>query len=201
MNDNSLDSFEQGLLTELRSEVAERGHDRRPAPTRRRLKVATSAVAATGVAVVGGLLLRPDGAFAVEDRDNGDVAVTITELSDADGLEDALADRGISADVTYRDGGMIEGSVDDPLPPVEDGSQAGGATTHQKAESGSPSKAKRGGPADSCALTVKMTDDGVTFIVDGDAVDPEKTLVIDLAGSKASASMVAVSWTGPGCTV
>lgn len=204
MNDNSLDPFEQGLLTELRREVVERGSLRQRAPVRRRLKVATSAAAATALAVAGGLLLRPDAAFAVEDRDDGDIVVTITELSDADGLEDALAEHGVTADVSYRDDALIGGDVDDPPPPVGSGSQDDGAPslTEAEAEGGSAAKSKRDAPSGPCTVAVKVTDDALTFTIDGDAVDPEKVLTIDLAGSTVAESMmVAISWTGPGCTV
>ena len=100
-----LNSFETGLLVELRQHVAERAADPRPKrpPVRRRVAFATSAAAAVAL-TVGGLALRPDAAaaFSVEQQSDGDVMVTITDMSDADGLEQALAEHGVTADVSYN---------------------------------------------------------------------------------------------------
>ena len=123
MNDTSqLDTFESALLSELRREVAEHpaaapvpGPARRP---RRRLRVA--AVAATGVAasVVAVFGLGSAGgspAYAVDQDSDGDVTVTVHRLDDAEGLEKALADKGIDADVSYgADGSAGQFTVSDP---------------------------------------------------------------------------------------
>ena len=78
-----LNSFETGLLVELRQHVAERAADPRPKrpPVRRRVAFATSAAAAVAL-TVGGLALRPDAAaaFSVEQQSDGDVVVTITDM-------------------------------------------------------------------------------------------------------------------------
>jgi hypothetical protein len=101
--DNSspmLDRFETALLAELRQAVL----DRR-VPSRRRTRmmalggVAASAAAAVGVGVVIG---GSTPAFAVEHDSDGDVTVTINRLEDATGLEQALADNGVTADVRYQ---------------------------------------------------------------------------------------------------
>ncbi len=62
------------------------------------MAAATALAGATAIGVVG---LRPDPAFAVERQADGDVVITVMKLSDADGLERALAKEGITAEVTY----------------------------------------------------------------------------------------------------
>lgn len=99
MTTPSLDRFESELLSELRDHVGARGAS---APGRaRRFAPIAAAAAATGLAAVGVLGFRPEPAFAVERESSGDVVVSIVELSDAEGLERALADHGVSAHVTY----------------------------------------------------------------------------------------------------
>lgn len=103
-----LDSFEDGLLADLRAEVAARaagGPTRNrtgPRPGRRRLAGALTAVAAATVTVVGvPALLGPSPAYAVGDGPGGTIEVEIDRLEDAAGLEQALADEGVAADVQY----------------------------------------------------------------------------------------------------
>ncbi len=82
-------------------DAADRG--RAPAPNRWRrrvLAVTTGAVAAAAV-VVGVATTGTSAAFAVEQRGNGDLEVTIHRLTDPAGLERALRERGVDADVTY----------------------------------------------------------------------------------------------------
>lgn len=71
-------------------------------PVRRRVVASVMAVAAVVVAlVVGSFTMGTSAAFAVEQDGNGDVVVTIHRLTDAAGLEDALREHGINAQVTY----------------------------------------------------------------------------------------------------
>jgi hypothetical protein len=95
-----LDHFETALLAELRSVVEERQQPRRP-KRRRYLYAGLVAAAAAGVAVlvVPGIGNQP--AYAVTVDGDGEVHVRVHELSDAAGLEKALAAQGIRADVTY----------------------------------------------------------------------------------------------------
>ena len=97
--------FEDRLLTELQSVV-----HANPAPVEGRRPVgrwvaASAAVAAgvTGFTVLGG---GASPAFAVSTEANGDITVTIKALSDASGLERALAAHGVTADVTYAPRGQ-----------------------------------------------------------------------------------------------
>jgi hypothetical protein len=97
-------NFEERLLMELKTEMAERAArepDRRPRGimTRTRL-VAAAALAAVGVAiplVLGG----GTAAYAVTKNPDGTLIVTINELQDSEGLQAALKAQGIKADVIY----------------------------------------------------------------------------------------------------
>jgi hypothetical protein len=152
-----LDSFETALLTELRREVAEHpAAEPRPVVTRRpRRTLRLVAVAATGVAasVVAVLGLGGSGgspAYAVEQNGAGDVVVTIHRLDDAAGLEQALKDEGIDADVSYdpaqsRDTAML-GSNGAAAPPSGSGSSEGGLSQQDREDAGAGSSGQ--GPND-----------------------------------------------------
>ena len=123
MNPNStLDRFEEDLLVYLRGVVAERaaseplareavtgaGVELAGAPGARRLRrspwVRGGALIATAAAAAGAFVLSPlgaDPAFAVSTRADGVVSVTINRAEGAQALEQALAEVGIPADVTY----------------------------------------------------------------------------------------------------
>ena len=78
----------------------------RPAEQRSRprapRRVAAAAVAATAAtAALLGSTLGTSAAFAVQQDSNGDVTVTVHRLTDAAGLEKALGEHGIEAQVTY----------------------------------------------------------------------------------------------------
>jgi hypothetical protein len=140
-----LDHFESALLTELREHVAAHPvHETATAPvTHQRhrgrwaagLAMAAAAATAFVVASPGGPATSP--AYAVEQTGDGEVVVTIHRLEDSSGLEQALREHGIDADVSYdpasRDGGHTsmtpDGEVEAP-PPGERG------TTERKADSG-----------------------------------------------------------------
>ena len=104
-----LDAFEASLLSELRSAVAESAAPAPiPLPARPRAQrrgpwyvAVVGAVAAVLAVAVVVPSLRPTPAYAVSGRDNGEVKVQVNRLEGADGLERALRDRGIAADVTY----------------------------------------------------------------------------------------------------
>ena len=91
-----LDDFETRLLQSLRAEVAQR---RRPR-SRRGFLVAAGAAAATITFVVAPALM-PTPAFSLSEGNAGEIKVTITRPEDASGLERALVEHGINADVTY----------------------------------------------------------------------------------------------------
>jgi hypothetical protein len=125
---DQLDTFETALLAELRREVAEHPA---PAPAarrqpRRRLKlVAAGAVVAAAATVAavgmtgGGPTASP--AYAVEQNGDGGVIVTVHRLDDAAGLEQALVDSGIDADVSYDPHGSPDGhTYTFKVPPMDD---------------------------------------------------------------------------------
>lgn len=138
----TLDTFESALLAELRTHVTERvasGPPRRPIGRRIAALAAAAAVAVVATGVVG---LRPDAAFAVERQAGGDVVVTVIKLSDADGLERALAKEGVTAEVTYDATAVTPSDLDTgegsavcaPLGVVTDPADNGGVTFTLDAE-------------------------------------------------------------------
>ncbi|MDO5741169.1 MAG: hypothetical protein Q4P07_13585 [Ornithinimicrobium sp.] len=94
-----LDDFETRLLQSLRAEVAQR-HQPRP----RRGFLIAAGVAAAATAFVVAPALMPTPAFSVGEGNAGEIRVTITRPEDASGLERALVEHGINADVTYLPG-------------------------------------------------------------------------------------------------
>ena len=110
-NHDRLGGFEERLLGELKTIVAQRSADRPArgsAPARafwrRSRLVSVTGALAIGAAVVVPLLGGGDSgsaAYAITSNDDGTVTVTIYEFSDADGLEQQLAEYGVPADVTY----------------------------------------------------------------------------------------------------
>ncbi|KAA1421649.1 hypothetical protein F0U44_05065 [Nocardioides humilatus] len=115
---DTFDGFDQALLTELRQVAAENT----PAPvrrTRRRWALSGAGLAAAAVTAFGVTTLGSSAAYAVDENSNGDVTITIHELSDADGLEKALADHGIEADVDYQADGGPGGPVISQIDPED----------------------------------------------------------------------------------
>lgn len=111
--DEPLDRFESRLLGELREVVGERaGENRRPEPAaapgrhpRRWVLAGAAAAAAVGL-VAWNAVGQASPAYAVDTDADGDVTITIHRLEDAAGLEAALAEHGIAADVTYLPDGQ-----------------------------------------------------------------------------------------------
>jgi hypothetical protein len=109
-----LDSFETALLQSLHEHAAVAQHQAhlseptsiRPSRRRRfqRLAAGIAASAAAAAALVAVGLSGPEPAFAVSTSGDGDIVVTIHDLSDAAALEQALGDRGVDADVDYDPG-------------------------------------------------------------------------------------------------
>ncbi len=112
-----LDSFESALLSELRDVVAERSATQ---PRRRKPLLVAVAAAATVAASVGAVVfgLGPGGpapasaAYSVSTQADGDVVVKIRRLDDAEGLERALAEHGITAKLSY--GGETDACIQFP---------------------------------------------------------------------------------------
>jgi hypothetical protein len=98
-----LDTFESRLLAGLRHEV-ETAPAAAPAPrrTRRRAVAVAAGVAATAVvAVVLVPGLGTTRAYSVQEGNAGTIEVQINRPQDAAGLERALEEHGIAADITY----------------------------------------------------------------------------------------------------
>jgi hypothetical protein len=98
-----LDTYETALLAELRAVVAGRPA---PAPPRRSwnrrwllVPVGITAATVTALLVLPGT--GPEPAYAVTVDGDGEVHVRVHSLADAQGLERALEQQGIAADVTY----------------------------------------------------------------------------------------------------
>ncbi|MDX6371818.1 MAG: hypothetical protein QOD98_806 [Nocardioidaceae bacterium] len=130
---DQLDTFETALLAELRREVAEHPAPA-PAPRRqprRRLRIVAAGAVATAAATVAAVGLTGGGptaspAYAVEQDSDGDVTVIVHRLDDAAGLEQALADQGIDADVSYEPHGPGDGNgYTFKVPHLDDSGSAG----------------------------------------------------------------------------
>lgn len=193
MNQGQNVNFEERLLAELRAVVEERAAmpafqapatpaseeararwsgggalgGRRLAP---RLVVGGTAVAAVAAAVLAVSSGTGDtsSAFAVEPQGDGEVRVEISSLSDAQGLEKALEEAGIKADVNYLAAGMA------CREPRFTPSGAG------------PERTKTSG-------SVKQTDSGVVFTITRDGIDPGDTLLVTASpGPEGTGNMVGV---------
>ena len=109
-----LDHFETALLGELKEHVATQPA-REPVRERpRRRKRVAVGIAAAAAAAAAYVVISPGGpavspAYAVEQQADGDVVVTVHRLEDSDGLERALAEHGIEADVSFNPGADDEG--------------------------------------------------------------------------------------------
>ena len=105
-DERPLDTFESALLGQLTAVVDERATQAATSPSRRLTSrpARWSAAVAAAAAGTAALLVLPGGAtpaYAVESDSSGSVTITINQLADANALKDALAAKGIIADVTY----------------------------------------------------------------------------------------------------
>jgi hypothetical protein len=101
-----LDTFESRLLAELRREVGT-APTAAPAPRRTRRRVLAVAAGVAATAVVGVVLVPGLGttrAYSVQEGNAGTIEVQINRPQDAAGLERALEEHGIAADITYLPG-------------------------------------------------------------------------------------------------
>ena len=102
-----LDSFETRLLAELREHVADRAPvDGMAEQSARRSGRAWLLIAASCAAAAAAVVLFVPGvgsspAYSVGEGNAGEVHVEINRPEDAAGLEEALEERGITADITY----------------------------------------------------------------------------------------------------
>jgi hypothetical protein len=195
MNDSEFDSFDRALLTELR-QVATEGATAPVRRTRKRWAYAGTGVAAAAVTAFGLSTLGSPAAYAVDEQRDGDIVITIRELDDADGLEQALADRGIEADVDYQaDNGphIIE---DDPADLPDDFEEGDGGTFEHEAEAGpgtdvEPDLAIPGeipandpcGGLDNMPFTTELTSDDYVITIPADSVLRESDAVLRITTS------------------
>lgn len=177
----SLDTFEQSLLAELRQLVTARTSDLSAARNtpRRRLTLGLAggglATAAAVVAISLGIgVVRPGAAYAIEPQPDGDVVVTVYNLSNASALERALAANGIHADVSYAPGF----------------SQANGQT-----------RSTAGIDRTQCNIALAKVDGGLRFTLTAGQIAAGATLDIITSGSSPTnvGSPVAVTWSGGLC--
>lgn len=111
------DDFEGRLLDRLMAVVAERGAEEAseaatsPSPWRRAPRLALGLAAACVAFVVVLVFSSGSGdttrAFAVEPQQGGGVTIRVYSLEDADGLEEALEEAGIKAQVTWLEPGTF----------------------------------------------------------------------------------------------
>ncbi|AJR18123.1 hypothetical protein GUY44_12370 [Pimelobacter simplex] len=190
---STLDTFEQSLLTELRRHVAERPAPqlRRRSRTRRWAATGAGLVAAGSVAA-GAVLLQPGPAFAVQEEADGDIVVTIASLKDADGLERALEEHGVEAEVTY--------GADDLLPDVREVPPPSGDDPGPRMETGGETAAEPpAGPLACDVIAVELRGGEITFRLPAEAVAAASPLQIRTAGETDGWSAIAVQWERPVC--
>jgi len=167
----TLDSYEQGLLIELRHDVAARTPHH---SSRRRWAWAVVPVVGAGIAAAVLTLTSPPAAFAVVAADNGDVVVTIHDLADADALTQALAAEDVQAAVRH----------------VASFSQADGR-----------SRTAPGSSGEGCDIRLTKVDGDLRFTLGAAQIAAGAELEIITSGSSPTdvGSPVAVYWTGGSC--
>ncbi|SNT15443.1 RNA polymerase sigma factor, sigma-70 family [Micrococcales bacterium KH10] len=114
-----LNKFEESLLTELRTYTQERSADSAESTVSSHAKPKSRnwliGVAATGITAIGVAVafsaLAPTPAFAIDAQADGSIIVTVRELSDEAKLQEALAERGIEAEVNFNAQSLADGSV------------------------------------------------------------------------------------------
>ena len=174
----SLDTFEQSLLNELRQHVAARAAVRAVPRRRRSVALAAGGLTAAGLAAVAlsvaTNVVHPGAAYAVDTQPDGDVVVTVHDLSDAGGLQGALADKGVNARITYIPGF----------------SQSEGQARTRPGDAGA-----------SCDITLAKIDGGLTFTLDARQIALGSQLDIVTSGSRPTdvGSPVEVAWSRGGC--
>lgn len=211
-DNTGLDHFDRALLTELRR-FAESPTASAP-QSRRRWVTPTAGIAAVAASlgVVAVATLGPSTAFAVDQTSDGAVVITVHELSDADGLERALADHGINASVTYDGGphavsrttGTDSGARDtdvlkDDASEIEPGGRtavSGTAGSAGPADGSSPC-----GPLDQRPFDAEVRDDDYVITIPADSVlfDNDALLKITTSGDPATKfAGLAVSYSAGG---
>jgi hypothetical protein len=185
--------------TMLRDIVSTPRQEARTQPARR-FAIAGALAGATAAAVlaVGGLTLRRDAsaAYEVEQQGDGDIVVTIHDLSDADGLVQTLAEHGVTTEVTY-DPEQLKAELEDAgdTPPIAVGRQY---VPEIPSEMPSSLPTEQGG----CPLfgvNVTPADGGVTFTLGAEHIGPATVLQLDISGSVDNFVGIFVTWENSAC--
>jgi len=133
-----------------------------------------------------------DHDVAVQEEADGDIVVTIASLKDADGLERALEEHGVEAEVTY--------GADDLLPDVREVPAPSGDHPGPRMETGGATTAEPSdGPLDCEVIAVELRGDEITFRLPAEAVAAASPLQIRTAGETDGWSAIAVQWERPVC--
>jgi hypothetical protein len=199
-----LTSFETALLRELRGHVATRAAAQQAGPVERHRRLAwgTGAAGAATAVAVGVFALGSTPAYSVEQQSDGDVVVSIRSLDDADGLEKALAAKGVEADVKYL--------AKAQAPPAKSATGKQRMFTERRSAEG-PSTTSSGGRGDEgpsltrkpagasddghgCSIKVQKAADRITFTLPAKAVDSDAVLHITTAGNFDTRSSIGVRW-------
>lgn len=194
--DDQLNDFERALLPELTTHVALRARAEGATTSsqgRRRGARFGLVAAAVATATIGSVSLLSGGgaAYAVDTADDGAVTVRILDRSDAAGLEAALAEHGITAEVDYSGGSavsVLEGPdgrpelvpTDDTPPPnqqpvLKDTPNIPTLSTYSSGDRACPggdlaaTTLRHGGDATS-PIMVKRSGDGFVIKLTGDVV-------------------------------
>jgi hypothetical protein len=171
----------------------------RARPARRFVLAGALAGTAAAVLAVGGLALRPDAstAYAVKQQSDGDIVVTIHDLSDADGLKQALAEHGVTTEVAYDPEQLksdLENAAD--TPPIAVGRPN---ILENPSELPSSLPTELGG----CPLfgvhVTPADDGGVTFTLAADYIGPATLLHLDISGSVDNFVGIFVTWENSAC--
>lgn len=199
-----LNRFEAELLTELRRHVAGRAADqpRASRPIRRRLVAAAASAAAAVALTIGAFALRPDAAaaFSVQAQSDGDVVVTIHDMSDAGGLEQALAEYGVTAEVSYDPGLVLPwrivgpNSGDEPPLVVRGGRMPG--LDDPPADPPAHVSVPPGWPG---VDVQPASDGGVTFTLLAQCIGPDSVLHLITTGSTDTFLGIFVGWEHSTC--
>jgi hypothetical protein len=214
----ALDTFETALLGELRAHVATRPaaapEPLAPRPHRPRrwaAGVAAAAAVATAYVVVspGGPAVSP--AYAVSENADGEVVVTVHRLEDADGLEQALSEHGIDAEVSFETDDDIgdfhfEGPAEElpSLSGAETGStveREAGGSDGPKLESPGQGKATAG-PSDDVGCgtgePATLTQEGDAWVLRIPADSPLQDREVQITTTAGGGLMVAYPGAEPG---
>jgi hypothetical protein len=185
--------------TMLREIVSMPRRQARARPARRFAIAGAIAGAAAAALAVGGLTLRPDAsaAYAVKQQSDGDIVVTIHDLSDADGLRQTLAEHGVTTDVTY-DPEQLKSELENAgeTPPIAVGLPN---VPVNPSEMPSSLPTEKGG----CPLfgvhVTPADDGGVTFTVAAEHIGPTTVLHLDISGSADNFVGIFVTWENSAC--